>query len=62
MLMFFSAIPREIYHSMFKFSKVPWQNLDYSHQYGDIAYRQAGLRLRSPLGQLFLWKFNGKSR
>jgi hypothetical protein len=27
---------------MFKFSKVPWQNLDYSHQGGDIAYRQAG--------------------
>jgi hypothetical protein len=27
---------------MFKFSKVPWQNLDYSRQGGDIAYRQAG--------------------
>jgi hypothetical protein len=43
------------FHSMFKFSKVPWQNLDYSHQGGDSA-------TLTPRSVAFLWEFNGKSR
>jgi hypothetical protein len=51
------------FHSMFKFSKVPWQNLDYSHQGGDIAYRQAGATAAlTPRSVAFLWEFNEKPR